>query len=212
MAELVFEYGTYTDCTIRSARPTDPNTTASAQLKLTSGSALSSPIFIHTRPTRNARFVPITPKPLTGDGTNSHHILVRKTGNFFALSEDAVATETLSVNAVANVATWINYDLASAWTTPGGRDNVKPYSTHLNNLVPGSSGDFRGIPFGFHQAVHMLKQPSTGMLLTAVKVGTYNFRLEEIGDESLRPHIVIKGRYATRNRENPVRSRKFGVR
>ena len=212
MATLTFEHGTYTDCTIRSARATDTNTSASGELKLTSGSALSSPIFKHTRASRNARFVPITPKPLTGDGTNSHHILVRMTGNFLTTLTDGYVAETLAVDVNTSQATWNNFTTASAWTTAGGRDNVKPHSAHTNNLLPASSGDFRGIGIGFHQVVHMLKQPSTGILLTSVLVGTYSFRLEEITDTALRPHIVIKGRYATRNRENPVRSRKFGVR
>ena len=212
MATLTFEHGTYTDCTIRSNVPNDTNTTASAQMKRTKASVYSSPIFKHTRASRNARFVPITPKPLTGDGTNSHHILVRKTGNFLSTLTDGYVAETLAVDVNTSQATWNNFTTASAWTTPGGRDNVKPHSAHTNNLLPGLSGDFRGIGIGFHQVVHMLKQPSTGILLTSLLTGTYNFRLEEIADPALRPHIVIKGRYATRNRENPVRSRKFGVR
>jgi hypothetical protein len=212
MATLTFEHGTYTDCTIKSARATQANTSASGQLKLTSGGANESPIFVHTRASRNARFVPITPKPLTGDGTNSHHILVQMNGNFLATLTDGYVSETLAVDVSTSQATWNNFTTASAWTTTGGRDNVKPHSAHTNNLLPGSTGDFRGIGIGFHQVVHMLKQPSTGILLTSLLVGTYSFILEENADSAKRPKIVIKGRYATRNRENPVRSRKFGVR
>lgn len=211
MASLVFEEGTYTDCTIQSDNPTATNTSASGKIQK-SASRTESVIFVFVRPQKYARFIPNMNQDPGSTGEDSHHILVRYTGSLFASIRNAVAVETLSVLPTASQSTWISFDTASAWTTAGGRDNVLPNSTFIGDLIVGGSGSFRGLPLGRAQVVEMLKKDKTSVLLTPIVTAVVSFRLEEIGTGSLRPDIVMKGRYATRNRENPIRSRRFGVR
>jgi hypothetical protein len=211
MASLIFEEGTYTDCTIQSDNPTSTNTSASGKIQK-SVSRTESVVFRFERPQKYARFIPFVDANQGSTGEDSHHILVRYTGSLFADIADSCVVETLSVNPTASQATWNNYNSARAWTTAGGRDNVKTNSAYTGSLIAGSSGSFRGLPLGRRQAVHMLTNETTSILMTPILTCVVSFRLEEIGTGSLRPDIVIKGRYATRNRENPIRSRKFGVR
>ena len=209
-SEIRFEEGSYQDCSIQSDSANTSNTTANGKIQK-SASRQESVIFKFDRPNRNHRFIPFIDKPLTGDGVNSHHILVRLTGTWFLIS-NGLATETLSVPSRPKTATWSNFDGVNDFTTGGGRDDVKPYSTLVGNLVAGTSGTFRGLPLGRHQVVSMLLRKQTSILISAILTLLATFRLEEIGTDSLRPDLVFKGRYATRNRENPIRSRRFGVR
>jgi hypothetical protein len=209
-SEIKHEEGTYVDCTIQSDAATTANTSSSGKIQK-SVSRQESVIFKFNRPSRNPRFIPFTDKPLTGDGDNSHHIMVRLTGTWSS-TDDGLATETLSVDSRPATATWNKFDGSGDFTTAGGRDDVKPYSTLVGNLVAGTSGNFRGLPLGRHQVVSMLLRDQTSILISAILTLNATFRLEEIGTGSLRPDLVIKGRYVTRNRENPIRSRRFGVR
>ena len=145
-------------------------------------------------------------------GEDSHHILVRYTGGLFADIPNACAVETILGDTNPAAATWQSRDLSSAWTTTGGRDDVKPESIFVGDLIAGSSGNFRGLPLGRNQVADMLTGGTTSILITPIALALVSFRLEEIGTDSLRPDIVFKGRFATRNRENPILSRKFGVR
>jgi hypothetical protein len=210
MTEIKFEEGSYTDCTISSDSATTANTSNAGRIQK-SASRLESALWKFTRPNRNPRFIPFIDKPLTGDGDNSHHILVRLTGAWTE-TENGLATETLSVDARPASATFNKYDGSNDFTTAGGRDDVSPYSTLVGNLVAGTSGSFRGLPLGRHQVVSMLLRDSTAILITPILTLNAAFRLEEVGTDSLRPDLVMKGRLATRNRENSIRSRKFGVR
>lgn len=210
MALLTFEEGTYVDCTIKSDAATTANTSNSGRLQK-SGSRTESAIWKYTRASRDSRFIPFLDVPLTGDGDNSHHILVRLTSSWTE-TDGGFVTETTNVSTRPANATWNKFDGSADWTTPGGRDDVKPYSTYTGNLVAGSSGNYRGLPLGRHQAVSMLLNDETNILITPRLTLNITFRLEEVGTGSLRPDLVIKGRYATRNRENPIRSRRFGVR
>ena len=211
MASIIFEEGTYTDCTIQSDNATTTNTSANGKIQK-SASRTESTIFRFERPQRYPRFIPHLDVDQGTTGEDTHHILVRYTGSLFASIADACVVETLSVNPTASQATWNNYNTASAWTTAGGRDNVKTNSAHTGSLIVGGSGTYRGLPLGRTQAVHMLTNDTTSILMTPIVTSVIAFRLEEIGTGSLRPDIVIKGRYATRNRENGVRSRKYAVR
>lgn len=211
MASLVFQEGTYTDCTIQSDNPTTTNTSASGKIQK-SASRTESAIFVFTRPQRYARFIPYMDVDQGSTGEDSHHILVRYTGTIFATIRNACTVETLSVTPNVSQATWTNFTTASAWTTAGGRDNVKSNSGLTRDLIVGSTGNYRGLPLGRKQVVDMLTNGTTSILLTPVITAVISFRLEEIATASLRPDIVMKGRYATRNRENPIRSRRFGVR
>lgn len=210
MASLVFEEGNYVDCTIRSDLADTANTASTGKIQK-SVSRTESAIWKFDRPNRNPRFIPFLDVPLSGDGDNSHHILVRLTGTWSETS-GALVTETLNVTTRPATATWNKYNGSDAWTTPGGRDDVVPQSTYTGNLVAGTAGTFRGLPLSRHQAISMLLNDETNILITPRLTCSLTFRLEEIGTTSLRPDLVIKGRYATRNRENSVRSRKFGVR
>ena len=209
-SEIKHEEGTYVDCTIQSDAATTSNTSANGKIQK-SASRQESVIFKFTRPNRSPRFIPFTDKPLTGDGDNSHHIMVRLTGTWNS-TDNGLATETLNVTTRPANATWNKFDGTQDFTTGGGRDDVKPYSTLVGNLVAGSSGNFRGLPLGRHQVASMLLRDQTNILISAILTLTATFRLEEIGTGSLRPDLVMKGRFATRNRENFIRSRKFGVR
>ena len=211
MASLVFEEGTYTDCSIQSDNPTTTNTGVEAKIQK-NASRTESTIFVFTRPQRYARFIPYMDADQGTNGDESHHILVRYTGQLFATISNACTVETLSVTPNANQATWNNFTTASAWTTPGGRDNVKTNSAYTGDLIAGNPGNYKGLPLGRKQVVEMLTNVTTSILMTPILSSVVVFRLEEIATASLRPDIVMKGRYATRNRENPVRSRKFGVR
>ena len=209
-SEIKYEEGTYVDCTIKSDAATTSNTSSDGKIQK-SASRSESTIFKFTRPSRTPRFIPFVDKPLTGDGDNSHHIMVRVTGAWVATA-NGLATETLNVTTRPANSTWNKFDGAQDFTTGGGRDDVKPYSTLIGNLVAGSPGNFRGLPLGRHQVVSMMLRDSTNILISAVLTLVAAFRLEEIATGSLRPDLVMKGRFATRNRENSIRSRKFGVR
>lgn len=211
MATLIFEEGTYTDCTIESDNPTSTNNTNTGKIQL-SASRTESAIFRFVRPQRHARFIPLQDVDMGSTGEDSHHILVRYSGALFADITDACAVETVQGDTNPASATWQSRDGASAWTTPGGRDNVKPNSIFVGDLIAGSRGSDIGLPLGRNQVADMLTGDTTSILLTPILTSVVTFRLEEFGTESLRPDIVFKGRFATRNRENPIRSRKFGVR
>ena len=211
MATLTFEEGTYTDCTIKSDAPTSTNTTGAGKIQK-SGSRTESAIFRFVRPQRHARFIPLQDVEMGSTGEDSHHILVRYTGSLFGDIADACAVETIQGDTNPSGATWQSRDGLSAWTTTGGRDDVRPESIFVGDLIAGSSGSFRGLPLGRNQVADMLTGSITSILITPIVTALVQFRLEEIGDGSLRPDIVFKGRFATRNRENPIRSRKFGVR
>lgn len=211
MATLTFEEGTYTDTTIISNDPTATNTSNSGVILKNSGGVQSSAIFVFVRPNTNPRFIPEAAKVVSGDGSNTHHILVRSTANASAVA-NCVVCETLAVTPIADSTTYNQYTSKLSWTTAGGRDDVKPNTTSTNGLPVTSSGGFFGIPLGYSQVGSMLKTETTSILISAIEVCAVNFRLEEVGSASLRPDLVIKGRYATRNREATFRSRKFGVR
>jgi len=210
MASLVFEEGNYVDCTIRSDVANTANTSSAGRIQK-SVSRTESAIWKFTRPTRNSRFIPFVDVDLTGDGDNSHHILVRLTSSW-SETDGALVVETLNVSTRPANATWNKYNGSDDWTTAGGRDDVEQYSTYTGNLVAGTPGSFRGLPLSRHQTMSMLLKDETNILITPRLTCNFTFRLEEIGSVSLRPDLVIKGRYATRNRENTIRSRKFGVR
>ena len=211
MATLIFEEGTYSDCTIQSDNPTATNTSGSGVIQK-SASRTESAIFRFVRPQRHARFIPLQDVDMGSTGEDSHHILVRYTGSLFADIADACAVETIVGDTNPAGATWQSRDGSSAWTTTGGRDDVRPESIFVGDLIAGSSGNFRGLPLGRNQVADMLTGGTTSILITPIVTSLVSFRLEEIGDDTLRPDIVFKGRFATRNRENPIRSRKFGVR
>ena len=211
MATLIFEEGTYTDCTIKSDAPTSANTSGSGKIQK-SASRTESAIFRFVRPQRHARFIQLLDTDMGTTGEDSHHILVRYTGQLFADIADACAVETIQGDTNPASATWQSRDGASAWTTTGGRDDVKTQSLFVGDLIAGSSGNFRGLPLGRNQVADMLTGSTTSILITPIVTSVVSFRLEEIGTSSLRPDIVFKGRFATRNRENGVRSRKFAVR
>ena len=211
MATLTFEEGTYTDCSIKSDAATSANTYGSGKIQK-SASRTESAIFRFVRPQRHARSIPLQDVDMGSTGEDSHHILVRYTGQLFADVADACAVETISGDTNPASATWQSRDGASAWTTTGGRDDVKPESIFVGDLIAGSSGNFRGLPLGRNQVADMLTGGTTSILITPILTAVVSFRLEEIGTDTLRPDIVFKGRFATRNRENPIRSRKFGVR
>ena len=211
MASLVFEEGTYTDCTIQSDNASTTNTSASGKIQK-SASRTESTIFRFVRPQRYARFIPFQDVAPGATGEDTHHILVRYTSSLFGNIADACAVETVQGDTNPASATWNSRDGASAWTTAGGRDNVKPESLFVGDLIAGSPGNYRGLPLGRNQVANMLTATATSVLITPILTSLLLFRLEEIGTGSMRPDIVFKGRYATRNRENPIRSRKFGVR
>ena len=212
MATLTFQEGTYTDTTIASNDPTATNTTNSGVILKNSTPVNRSAIFVFVRPNRYPRFIPEASKTISGDGSNTHHIFVRSTGSSSAVA-NCVACETLNVLPVADSATWNVYNAkGTSWTTAGGRDDVKPNTTSINGLPSTTTGGYFGIPLGYSQAASMLKSDITSILISAVANCAVNFRLEEVATDSLRPDLVIKGRYSTRNRENSLRSRKFGVR
>ncbi len=154
MSEKIFEEGTYIDCTIQSDAATTSNTSANGKIQK-SASRQESVIFKFARPSRNPRFIPFMDKPLTGDGDNSHHIMVRLTATWNAV-ENGLATESLSVDARPKNATWNKYDGVNDFSTGGGRDDVRSNTTLIGNLVSGSPGNFRGLPLGRSQVVSML--------------------------------------------------------
>lgn len=93
------------------------------------------------------------------------------------------------------------------WTTPGGMDDVE-YGISGCSFDQTSANQDYDIPLGARLARHAMFNETvvivkfeTGVLTVFASQESFN------GNE-----VILRGRYATRNRENPIRSRRFGVR
>ena len=94
-----------------------------------------------------------------------------------------------------------------SWTTAGGMDDVEYGISGCNFDQTVNNQDY-DIPLGARLVRHAMFNET--VLIVKFESGVLTVFASQ--ETSLGNEVILRGRFTTRNRENPIRSRKFGVR
>ena len=214
MAEINVPDAEFEDTMIASYAATT-NSVTSQFLTATNNGGSESRILVQLMLVRRPRFIPYLGSAPDGNVANNGYTsesAISTVSGFVAspgLYSVSLVDRTLDFQDLGGVTyNKVTQSPNIDWTTPGGMDDVE-YGISGCSFDQTSANQDYDIPLGarlvrhamFNETVLIVKFESGLLTVFASQESTPS------GNE-----VILRGRFTTRNRENPIRSRRFGVR